>query len=99
VDTTPAATQFKELAQGVLQFVKSIGGTTVDAVKAANKKHREDADSMDSGRRSFSRTPKGSESDEDGDEKGGTMLDALVADQASLRRRGRHFATQFAGRR
>lgn len=98
VTTTPAKEQFKELAQDAVKFVKSLGGATRQELKDANDRHRADADGLESGSRSVTRTRRDQETDGD-DAKGGTMLDALVADQARLRTRGRHFATVAAGRR
>lgn len=98
VTTTPAKTQFKELAQDAVRFVKSLGGATRQEVRDANDRHRAEADGLDSSSRTVNRTRR--EQDPDGDDaKGGTMVEALVADQARLRTRGRHFATVAAGRR
>ncbi len=101
VETTKPADQFKELAQGVLKFVRSIGGTTTDAVREANKKHREDADSMDSGTRRVTR-PSTKQDADDADGDGGSMLDALKADRAGAFDRSKRvsqFQSVGAGRR
>ncbi len=99
VTTTPPSVQFRELAQEAVRFVKSLGGTTRQELKAANDRHRAEADGLESGSRTVSRTRRDADTDDGDDAKGGTMLDALVADQNRLRTRGRHFATVAAGRR
>ena len=63
----------------MLQFVKTLGGATSAEVTEANRKHREDADTLDGGTRRTTRSSMKQDTDEgDGD---GSMLDALRADR------------------
>ena len=95
--TTPEQ-QFADLAQDVAKLVKVLGGSTKQEIRDANKRHREDADALDSGSRTI-RSRREEADDAQEEEKGGSMLDALVADQRALRQRGRHFSTMVLARR
>ena len=99
IETRTPDEQFKDLARDVSALVKELGGATREEIRQANVKHREQAGALEGGSRQVRTHRSDAEGSDDQEGKGGSMLDALQADQASLRKRARHFSSMVLGRR